>query len=366
MVKKITKNKRVLLAMSGGIDSSISLIILKNQKYEVIGVSFLLPVWTPNKQLTKKIIEEKREIFKRIKDFCQQLGVKHYLLDLRKDFEKKVVHYFLNNYKKGFTPNPCVYCNYYFKFHHLLKISKKLNTDFIATGHYARIFYNPLIKKYQLLKAKDKKKDQSYYLSFLDQKMLKKTIFPLGGFYKKEVYRLVKKYHLNFEMKEYKESQNFCYLNPSSVKEFLINNIRTKKGLILEKETSKILGSHNGFYLFTLGQRKGLKLSKGPYYVVKIDPLKNLVYVSKNKNLLSKREIYLSSYHLISEEKIKKPFLAEVKIRSQQKPIKSRVSPWKKGLKIEALEKSFVAPAPSQVAVFYRKDVVLGGGIISR
>ena len=351
--------------MSSGIDSSSSLIILKNLGYEVIGVSFFLPIWTPNKNQTKEIYQKKKEDFLKLKKWVKDLGFKHYLFDLRKDFEKIVVNYFLKSYQKGLTPNPCVYCNYYFKFHYLLKLAQKFKTDFIATGHYARILYDSKNKKYLLLKAKDKQKDQSYYLCFLNQKILKKTIFPVGNYTKKEIYKLAHLYNWPFKA-EYRESQDFCYLSFASVNDFLSSKLKSQKGLIIDKETKEKLGYHNGFFLFTLGQRKGLYLNQGPYYVLEIDPFKNIIYVTKNRKLLLKKEITLSPYRLITGEKIKNPILAEVKIRSQQKSIKSQISPYKKGLKITALKNNFFAPTPGQIAVFYQKDLVLGGGIINK
>jgi len=358
------KNKKVLLALSGGIDSSVSLLILKNQGFEVIGVTFDLPFWVKNQDEKEKISKEKRKNLERIKDLCRKNKVKHYLINLKKEFEKIVVEFFIKSYQRGFTPNPCVYCNFNFKFYYLLKLAKKYKADFIATGHYAKIIYNPKIKKYQLLKAKDTKKDQSYYLCFLNQKILKKTLFPLGDYSKKEVYKMAKKTGLSFSKDSYKESQNFCYLSSFKINDFFKYKFKTQKGLIIEKETSNVLGNHFGYYFFTIGQRKGIFLNQGPYYVVEINPNKNIVYVSKNKNLLKVKEIFISPFNIISGEKIKKPFLAEVKIRSQSRPIKSQVIPLKNGLKIISLKNKFFAPAPGQIACFYKQNICLGGGVI--
>jgi tRNA-specific 2-thiouridylase len=364
MPQKKIKNKKVLLALSGGIDSSVSLLILKNQGFEVSGVTFNLPFWAKTKKEKEKILKEKKKNLERIKKICQKNNVKHYLIDLKREFEKTVVNFYIKSYQTGFTPNPCVYCNLNFKFYYLLKLAKKYKADFIATGHYAKVIYNSENKKYQLLKAKDRKKDQSYYLCFLNQKILKKTLFPLGDYLKQEVYEIAKKAGLPFIEDSYKESQNFCYLSLSKINDFLKYKFKNKKGLIIEKETSKVLGSHYGYYFFTIGQRKGLFLDQGPYYVIEIDPIKNIIYVSKNKNLLKVREIFVSPFNIISAKKIKKPFLADVKIRSQTKPIKSQIIPFKNDLKIIALRNKFFAPSPGQVACFYQKDICLGGGII--
>lgn len=368
MTIKKKQPSKIIVALSGGIDSFFSLILLKEQGYQPVGVSFFLPFFALTQEEEKRILKERQNTFLKMKKLCQKLKVDYYLIDLRKDFEEKVVSYFIEGYKKGLTPNPCVYCNRYFKFEYLMKTAKQMKINLVATGHYARLRLNQQNKKYELLMAKDKSKDQTYHLCFLSQNILKRVVFPLGGYRKKEVFELLRGYlgedYLNY-FASYRESQNFCYLNNHSEEDLLSFQLgKNKIGLIVEVETHKILGEHLGYYLYTLGQRRGLKLAGGPFYVVKIDKKNNIVYVSKNKKNLFKKEFLIGKYHLISGERIKKPIIASVKIRSTSELIKAKVSPLQKGLKITTLKKSFLSPTPGQIAAFYQEEKCLGGGII--
>lgn len=351
---KKTDNKKVIVGLSGGIDSSISLFLLKKQGFDLIGASLKLPLWKGKKS------------FLNAEKICNKLNVPYYLLDVKKDFEKNVVDYFINELKRYNTPNPCVICNRYLKFSSLLDFAKKQKADYIATGHYARIKKNkknkPLKIEYQLLKAKDKTKDQTYNLCFLTQKQLKKIIFPLENYTKKQVYNIAKKNNFSFLLKQ-KQSQDFCYLAGHSVSDYLKNTLNKKPGNIVNTK-GKIIGKHQGLHFYTIGQRKGLKISGGPFYVKGLNTKNNQVVVTKNKKDIFKKEIYLSPFNFISGIPLKRKTTVSAKIRYQQKQGQAVLYSLK-GNKIKIVFiKPQLAVTPGQFVVFYRKEVCLGGGRI--
>lgn len=362
MIKKNkVQSKKIVVGLSGGVDSSMSLILLKKQGWQPIGVSLKLPVWKSPKNLLQENICCTKESLKIARSICKKLNIPYHIVDARKDFQKEVVDYFISEWKNLRTPNPCVICNPNFKFKQLLQWSKKHNIQYIATGHYARLRLNPQNKKYELLKAKDKNKDQTYNLCFLPQKWLAHIIFPLGKYTKEEVYKMAEKEGLKVFAQK-KESQNFCFLANKSLCPFLKEKIGKKQGLILDSK-GNILSKHQGLHFFTLGQRKGIKLSGGPYFVTGWDKKKNYLFITKNKKTLYKKELSLFPYHFISEEKIIKPISVQVRTRYQQKLSKARLIPEKKKLKI-IFSKPVFAPCHGQFAVFYQKNICLGGGKI--
>ncbi len=357
----LDKGKKIVVGMSGGIDSSMALILLKEQGWQPVGVSLKLPVWQNKANLFKENVCCTKESLKIAKSVCEKLNVPYYIVDARKDFQKEVVDYFISEWKNLRTPNPCVVCNPNFKFKQLLKWAKKHNIQYIATGHYARLRLNPRTKKYELLEAKDKNKDQSYNLCFLPQKYLAYIIFPLGNYTKKEIYKMAEKQGFGFFIKK-KQSQDFCFVAGQSLCPFLKEKIGEKQGLILDLK-GNILSKHQGLHFFTLGQRKGIKLSGGPYFVTGWDKKKNILFITKNKKTLYKKELFVFPYHLISGKRITKAIHAQVKTRYQQKLSQACLIPEKRKLKI-ILKKNIFAPCPGQFAVFYQKDKCLGGGRI--
>lgn len=354
-------NKKVIVGISGGIDSSIALILLKKQGFDPIGVSLKFSIWKDKKNLLKENIccsEKSFEIAKRI---CKKFKIPYFIISAEREFKRKVINYFISEIRKGKTPNPCIICNEKVKFQKLLEIAKKFKANFIATGHYARIRFNEEDKKYLLLRGRDKKKDQSYYLCFLNQRILKHIIFPLGNLKKEEVKKIAKE----LEIKDFftKESQDLCFVAKKSLPYFIEKYIGKKPGKIIN-EKGEFLGEHNGLHLFTLGQRKRLKIPGGPYYVIGFDRKKNFLIVSKNKKKLYKKETHLSPFHFISGKAPKKKIEILCKTRKTQLLKKAILFPPRRN-KIKILfKRSCFSPTPGQFAVFYKGDICLGGGII--
>jgi len=362
MKKEKSLKQKIVVGMSGGVDSSMSLIILKQKGFEPVGVTLKLPIWESPLNVLRENVCCTKESIDLAKLICKKINVNHYVLDVRKEFKKTVVNYFIKELKNNRTPNPCVICNRYFKFKKLIEFAKKHKIKYVATGHYAKIKFNKKTKEYELYRAKDKKKDQSYNLAFLTQEQLKRIIFPLGNFYKKEVYKLAEKNDFKIFYQK-PQSQDFCFVSRKSISHFIKSLIKPKEGLIVLKN-GKILGKHQGLPLYTLGQRKGLNLANGPYYVLSYNIKKNILVVTKNKKDLFKKEIVVYPINFISKNNLKKPLVVKVKTRAQQKLTKAKLIPFNKKYKV-IFEKPVYAPTPGQFAVFYQNDKCLGGGIIN-
>ena len=266
------KSKKVLLGMSGGIDSSIAAFLLKEKGFKVVGATLQLWQFVSNKAVKAKTIAKK-------------LDIPHYLFDVEDIFKKKIIDSFCKEYRQGRTPNPCIRCNQYIKFEYLLKKAKDLGIEFVATGHYARIGYDKNRKKYLLKKAVDSKKDQSYVLYPLRQNQLKQILLPLGGYTKEEVKKRARELALSVESE--KESQEICFVPGNDYRKFLKDWIPEVDcpGPILNTK-GEILGRHSGVAFYTVGQRKGLRISnKEPLYVRALEPKTNTVFVTPEKNL---------------------------------------------------------------------------------
>jgi len=357
-----SKNERIVVGMSGGIDSSIALILLKKQGWKPVGVSLKLPVWKSKDNLSKENICCTHRSLNAAKKVCQQFKVPYFSLNTKTDFRNKVVKYFISEIKKNKTPNPCVICNRYFKIEKLFEFAKEHNIKYVATGHYARTRKNPRTKKYELLTAKDREKDQTYYLSLLTQKWLKYIVFPLGDYTKKEIYRMAKENNLNFLLQK-KQSQDFCFIGDAPLKYFLEEEIGENPGFIKDIN-GRILGKHRGLYFYTIGQRKNIGLSGGPYFVLKKDIKHNILFVTKNKKDLEKKEIVVKNVHWISSEPPDKERLkAKVRYRSPLIDIISLKKILGYSYKI-TFKRPQRAITPGQFCVFYRGNVCLGGGVI--
>ena len=353
-MKKIKKGQKVMVAMSGGMDSSVTAALLKKAGFNVTGV-FMRLADLPH--LSK---EEKRA-----KKIAKILGIPFLSLDLRKEFKKRIIERFLKEHKAGLTPNPCVVCNKEIKFGLLLEKALTLSADFVATGHYVRkselITYNLQLTTYKLLRAKDKDKDQSYFLWMLNQKQLRKILFPIGDYTRKEVENLARKFKL--PVLKAKKSVEICFIK-TTINDFLSNYLKSKPGQIVDVR-SKVLGEHGGLHFYTIGQRKGIGLPGGPYYVLNKDLKKNLLIVTKNERNLYKKELTAKNVNWISGKKPELPMRMKVKIRYRHQLASAVIT---KILNSKFYILKFVqsqrAITPGQSVVFYQNQKLLGGGII--
>lgn len=353
----MNNQKKVIVAMSGGVDSTVSALILKNKGYEVRGL--FLDFFND---------EEKR---KEAEEAAKSVGVSLEIIDVSSDFKKKVIGYFLKELQRGNTPNPCVVCNKEIKFKILLEKMLAFKVDYVATGHYVQsreVKSTKLkVKSFSLFEARDKTKDQSYFLYRLGQKELSRIIFPLGDYAKIEVRKIAKKYKLPVHNK--KESQDICFIPEKGYENFLKQMLRLKQGKIVDLENN-VLGTHEGLPLYTIGQRKGIKLGgNGPYYVIKKDFSKNRLVVGNEKDLYSK-EIKLKSMSWIGK-KPKFPFKTLLRTRYRNPLVGAIIKSCNvkrathNVLSVE-FDKAQRAVTSGQSAVFYsKKGEVLGGGIIN-
>lgn len=348
--------------MSGGVDSSMSLALLKQQGWQPVGVSLRYAIWQDKQNLLRENVCCSQESFDIARSICKKLGVPHRIFDVSKDFKKAVIDYFILELKNNRTPNPCIICNRRLKFKKLFEWAKRHNIKYVATGHYANLRKNKKTNQYELVKSKDTNKDQTYSLSFLPQRWLKNIVFPLGNLTKEEVFKMVKKQGFGFYLKR-KQSQDFCFVAGKCLNCFLEKEIGKKEGLI--KDTvGNILGKHQGLHFYTIGQRKGIDLSAGPYFVVSKNFRNNTLIVSKNEQDLMAKEAILFPFNLIFGKKLENAVRIQAKIRSQHNPAKARLIP----INSEQLKIIFDQPqkaiTPGQFVVFYQDNACLGGGKI--
>jgi len=351
---------KTIVAMSGGVDSSVAAYLLKKEGHEVVGVSFEL--WD------KRDIESSNvccsiETIRLAKAVADKLDIKHYAVDVRDAFYKHVVEEFCESYISGITPNPCILCNKYIKFDFLLEKALELGADYIATGHYALTEWPAKSERVLLKKGPDPKKDQSYVLYVMKQKELARTIFPLGAMKKEETRQIALDLGLANALRA--ESQEICFVGDDRYEDFIksFSPEALRPGPIIDVK-GNVVGEHKGIAFYTIGQRKGLGVqSLEPHYVADIDRTNNIIIVG-SRNDAMRISFKVKDLNWISIPILEAPMRAAVKIRSTMKEMPATISPEKAHIVNVEFDEPQWAPAPGQSAVFYDDDIVIGGGII--
>lgn len=354
---------KIVVGLSGGVDSSAAAAILHHQGYEVVGLTLWL--MRGKGQCCSEGMVDAAHI-------CEQLGIPHYIVDSRDLFQTHIIDYLVEGYGAGITPLPCSQCNRAVKFGPMLAYaSMELNINRIATGHYARVSYNSQCDRHQLKRAVDRTKDQSYFLYDLTQDILGAVVFPLGEVPKSETRRIAAQYNLKTADKP--ESQDLCLVEANgSMRAFLDKYITGKKGEIVDTE-GRVLGEHDGIHHYTIGQRRGLGISAPePLYVLSIDPGRNRVVVGA-RDRMTQTECTIRRVNWVSMAPPSEPIRAEVQIRYRSKPLPVTVVPLSSeadpqiGTRVRLIfDEPIFGITPGQAAVWYSEDLLLGGGVIER
>lgn len=352
---------RVVVAMSGGVDSSVAALLLKKEGYDVIGIT--IKTW-PKEDCGKvggKLCCS-LDAIQYARSAAEDIDIPFYVIDLSKEFTEEVKDYFVDEYSKGRTPNPCIYCNSKIKFGYLLKKACELSAEKIATGHYARISEKE--GKFNLLEAADKWQDQSYFLYDITKETLPHVIFPLGKFSKDKVRAMALEANLISAEKE--SSQDICFASPNGgYREYLVEHgvNAFEPGDIVDID-GNVLGKHKGIASYTVGQRKGIGLGMPkPVYVLKIDPERNTITVGEKSSAMNKR-IKVAGFNWLLFDKLEGEKKFETRIRYNSDKFPATISPTKDDEAIVEFEEEQFAPTPGQAAVFYEGEAVAGGGWI--
>ena len=351
-------SKRVVIAMSGGVDSSVTAALLKDRGFEVIGIT--MQIWERSQDRNGCCGIGSVEDAKKV---AYKLGIPHYVLNFRDIFKEKVIANFCEEYKDGRTPNPCIRCNQYIKFDALLKKARQIGADYIATGHYARIEFENKRKRYLLKKGIDFRKDQSYVLYVMNQEQLQHTLMPLGKFTKTQIRKIAKEKNLPVANKP--ESQEICFIPDNCYGEFLKEYIPEgiRPGNIINKE-GKVIGEHRGITFYTIGQRKGIGIAaKEPLYVTSINQENNTLVVGEKKDLFSD-ELIADNLNFVYMDKLETPIKVEAKVRYLHPAAQAVVTSEGDGRAKVKFDQPQQAITPGQAAVFYNGDIVVGGGTI--
>ena len=357
------KNTRVVVAMSGGVDSSVAAALLVREGYDVVGM--MMRLWSDdamggaehNRCCTPDQMSDARRI-------ADKLGIPFYVLDTKDVFRNTVVEYFIEGHRNGYTPNPCLECNRHIRFDWLLNNALALDADYLATGHYARISRDAT-GDCLLRCGVDAGKDQSYVLSVMGQEQLARTMFPIGEYPKSEVRRLAEELGLNVAGK--RDSQDLCFLGDSDYRDFLSLHAPDVMlpGPIVTSDGA-VLGEHQGLANYTIGQRKGLGISyAAPLYVLAMNPIKNALIVGTGDQL-GRDELIAEHVNWVSGVPPLNPFRAAVKIRYQATPQMASIDPLEDGRIRCAFDEPQRDITPGQAAVLYQDDVCLGGGVIAK
>lgn len=359
----MAEKPRVVIAMSGGVDSSLTAALLLQQGYDVIGMT--MQVWENDEReddpdsrgcCSLSAIDDARRV-------ADKIGIPYYVVNFRDLFQRTVVDYFIKEYGHGKTPNPCVACNRYVKFEGLLHKAQEVGAEFLATGHYARISYDESRKRYVLRKGIDTTKDQSYALYHLNQQTLAHFLMPLGEYTKVQTREMARE--LGLSVADKPDSQEICFVPDDDYKAFLQEKApgMFRPGDMVTVD-GEVIGRHQGLPMYTVGQRKGLGVASGkPLYVVALDEAKNQVIVGSNEDVFASRCI-VSDLNWIAQDTLTAPITVQTKIRYGAKESAAEVTPLSDG----KAEVRFLTPqravTPGQSAVFYDGDLVIGGGVI--
>jgi len=343
---------KVVVGMSGGVDSSVTALLLKDAGYDAIGVT--LNVWERTDGIN--ITEDARII-------CEKLGIEYHVVDYLEQFKKKVITPFAKEYIEGRTPNPCNLCNRYVKFEALLDYAKSIGAKYIATGHYARIEKDENTGRYYIKKSATDKKDQTYALYDLTQEQLSHVIMPLGEYTKDQVREIAKKHGLVNANR--KDSQEICFVEDKDYVGFIEKNYNyVCKSGNFEDNSGNIYGKHNGIIHYTVGQRRGLGLSlKKPMYVVRLEKETNKVIIGDEKEL-EIDSLVCQKVNFMMIDKLTEPIQVMAKIRYTAKPVGATILPMNNENVKVIFDEAVKGVAPGQACVFYIADKVLGGGII--
>lgn len=359
----MSSRPRVLVAMSGGVDSSVAVYLLQQQGYEVVGVT--MQQWPDDAPLPEgetgccslSAVEDARRV-------AHKLDIPHYVLNYKALFEEQVIQYFINEYLQGRTPNPCMACNRVYRFGALLRKADELEIDYIATGHYAKIYYDEARKRYVLAKGIDQNKDQSYFLYGFTQEQMARTLLPLGDYTKAQIREIAK--DLGLPVAKKPESQEICFIPDNDYRRFL----QDRAGMQLEpgpflNEAGQVIGEHQGIACYTIGQRKGLGLALGaPVYVIDIDPKRNAVIVGPETSLYSKGLIAEHNNYILTDS-LHGSMEVTVKIRYRSPAVLARIEAYGDKVKV-TFNQPQKAVTPGQAVVYYIDDLVLGGGVIEQ
>jgi len=341
----------VFVAMSGGVDSSVAAALLKRDGFRVVGV--YMKCWTEGPECTSTDDERSARLA------AAHLQIPFYVWNFVDEYRQRVVDYMLKGYKEGVTPNPDMMCNREIKFGLFFEKAMNLRADSIATGHYARIGRKG--DYFQILKGKDPEKDQSYFLSFIKPNVLSKVLFPIGEYTKKQVREMARRFGL--PNAERKGTRGICFVGNVEIEEFLRRYIPPKEGSIVDTN-GKTLGVHEGAFYFTIGQRRGIKLPGGPYYVIAKDIPSNTLVVSKEQDDIFKNEVQLERMNWFVAKDIPLHQSVSVKVRYRQEDVLARVERKEGGFWVLQLAKPERAITPGQFAVLYQGDVLIAGGVI--